>query len=86
MLKRLDFSKADLWAAGAIGYEIFIRVNPFYKDLQSRTYEDLNLPALPADVPFPVQAVIERILRRNPVLVSEIISFAFCDPVKRSYR
>jgi hypothetical protein len=40
----LDYSQADVWAAGTIAYEIFGAKNPFYDDkskerhLDSRTY------------------------------------------------
>jgi len=39
----LDFRKSDLWAVGAIAYEIFGNPNPFYL-LDSRTYEDSDIP------------------------------------------
>jgi hypothetical protein len=41
----LDYSQADVWAAGTIAYEIFGAKNPFYDDkskerhLDSRTYK-----------------------------------------------
>lgn len=39
----IDYSKADVWAGGAIAYEIFGQVNPFYatngkKRMDSRVY------------------------------------------------
>lgn len=46
----LDYSKADLWAAGALAYEIFGLENPFYgkeHKLDSRTYQEKDLPKLP---------------------------------------
>lgn len=40
----IDYGKADIWAAGAIAYEIFGEPNPFYaargkKKMDSRTYK-----------------------------------------------
>ena len=43
----LDYSKADLWAAGALAYEIFGEENPFYGQLDARYYSDEDLPSLP---------------------------------------
>lgn len=64
----IDYSKADAWAVGAIGYEIFGRPNPFYRGvgLESRRYQEKQLPPLPSSVPADVQLVICLLLRRNP--------------------
>ena len=43
----LDYTKADVWAAGALAYEIFGEGNPFYADLDARFYSDQDLPNLP---------------------------------------
>lgn len=50
----LDFSKSDLWAVGAIAYEILGGENPFYpsqghlrEQLSSRHYTEEDLPPLP---------------------------------------
>ena len=43
----LDYTKADLWAAGALAYEIFGAVNPFYGYLDARHYSEEDLPVLP---------------------------------------
>ncbi|MEQ2217451.1 hypothetical protein XENOCAPTIV_010742, partial [Xenoophorus captivus] len=53
----IDYSKTDAWAVGAISYEIFGQHNPFYKamGLQSTTYQEKQLPPLPASVPVDVQ-------------------------------
>lgn len=64
----IDYSKADAWAVGAIAYEIFGRPNPFYRGvgLESRRYQEKQLPPLPSSVPGDVQLVIRLLLRRNP--------------------
>nr|XP_020501650.1 LOW QUALITY PROTEIN: serine/threonine-protein kinase PINK1, mitochondrial [Labrus bergylta] len=64
----IDYSKADAWAVGAISYEIFGQQNPFYRGLglESRSYQEKQLPALPSSVPADVQLVIRLLLRRNP--------------------
>ncbi|KAI3356947.1 hypothetical protein L3Q82_003592 [Scortum barcoo] len=64
----IDYSKADTWAVGAISYEIFGLDNPFYRavGLESRTYQEKQLPPLPSRVPADVQLVIRLLLRRNP--------------------
>ncbi|KAF1390060.1 hypothetical protein PFLUV_G00054180 [Perca fluviatilis] len=64
----IDYSKADAWAVGAISYEIFGQPNPFYRavGLESRSYQEKQLPPLPSGVPADVQLVIQLLLRRNP--------------------
>ncbi|XP_023117217.2 serine/threonine-protein kinase PINK1, mitochondrial [Amphiprion ocellaris] len=64
----IDYSKADAWAVGAISYEIFGQLNPFYRavGLESRNYQEKQLPTLPSSVPDDVQLVIRLLLRRNP--------------------
>lgn len=64
----IDYSKADAWAVGAITYEIFGQENPFYRavGLESRRYQEKQLPALPSSVPDDVQLIIHLLLRRNP--------------------
>ncbi|TSL61179.1 Serine/threonine-protein kinase PINK1, mitochondrial [Bagarius yarrelli] len=64
----IDYSKADAWALGAIGYEIFGHPNPFYGDagLDSRTYHEKQLPPLGSNTPWNVQLVVKLLLRRNP--------------------
>lgn len=64
----IDYSKADAWAVGAIAYEISGRPNPFYRGvgLESRRYQEKQLPPLPSSVPGDVQLVIRLLLRRNP--------------------
>ncbi|XP_059188406.1 serine/threonine-protein kinase PINK1, mitochondrial [Centropristis striata] len=64
----IDYSKADAWAVGAISYEIFGERNPFYRGvgLESRSYQEKQLPLLPSSAPADVQLVIRLLLRRNP--------------------
>lgn len=76
----LDYSKSDLWACGAIAYEIFDSINPFYGQsnanettdsplqpiLKSAKYQDEELPSLNENVPSLVRKLITNILHRNP--------------------
>ncbi|KAK9515155.1 hypothetical protein VZT92_025823 [Zoarces viviparus] len=64
----IDYSKADAWAVGAISYEIFGQPNPFYRavGLESRKYQEKQLPPLPSGVSADVQLVIRFLLRRSP--------------------
>lgn len=72
----LDYSKSDLWACGAIAYEIFDSINPFYgvadgessidPVLKSATYQDDELPSISENVPLIVRKLISNILHRNP--------------------
>ncbi|KAL4623772.1 serine/threonine-protein kinase PINK1, mitochondrial-like [Arapaima gigas] len=66
----IDYSKADAWAVGAIAYEIFGQRNPFYttgpNGLDSRKYEEKQLPLLPSYVPTDTRVVVRLLLRRNP--------------------
>ncbi|XP_070696025.1 serine/threonine-protein kinase PINK1, mitochondrial [Pempheris klunzingeri] len=64
----IDYSEADAWAVGAISYEIFGQHNPFYRavGLESRSYQEKQLPPLPPSVPADMQLVIQLLLRRNP--------------------
>lgn len=63
----IDYSKADAWAVGAIAYELFGQPNPFYSSqgLEGRTYQEKQLPPLPAAVPEDVQLVVKLLLCRN---------------------
>uniref|UniRef100_A0A1B0BGK4 non-specific serine/threonine protein kinase n=1 Tax=Glossina palpalis gambiensis TaxID=67801 RepID=A0A1B0BGK4_9MUSC len=76
----LNYSKADLWACGAIAYEIFGLNNPFYSSsgglaaakgeqtfsLRNSDYREEDLPALSDECPFLVQQLIYNILSPNP--------------------
>lgn len=61
----LDYRKSDLWAAGALAYEIFGARNPFYgRRLDKQNYEG-SLPVLEC-VPRAVQNFVTKLLRKNP--------------------
>ncbi|XP_035780171.1 serine/threonine-protein kinase PINK1, mitochondrial-like [Anopheles albimanus] len=66
----LNYSKADLWACGAIAYEIFGHSNPFYSGEQSAlknsSYKEDMLPTLNPDVPKLIQLLVMNILQKNP--------------------
>ncbi|KAJ8390140.1 hypothetical protein AAFF_G00110140 [Aldrovandia affinis] len=66
----IDYGKADAWAVGTISYEIFGQPNPFYspgsEGLDSRKYQEKQLPPLPAGMPTNSQLVVRLLLRRNP--------------------
>ncbi|XP_066493832.1 serine/threonine-protein kinase PINK1, mitochondrial [Tiliqua scincoides] len=65
----IDYTKTDTWAVGAIAYEIFGMCNPFYKGeagLESRSYQDEELPPLPEMLPLEVKKLVEMLLRRDP--------------------
>jgi len=64
----LNYRKADLWAVGAIAYEIFGGKNPFSRSggLTARNYSERDLPDLPSDVPEFISRLVKSMLRRNP--------------------
>ncbi|XP_029719040.2 serine/threonine-protein kinase Pink1, mitochondrial [Aedes albopictus] len=68
----LNYTKADLWACGAIAYEIFGLKNPFYggkndpSTLKNVSYKDDQLPSMNENVPQVVQKLVENMLHRNP--------------------
>lgn len=77
MFSVLNYSKSDLWACGAIAYEIFGYPNPFYHPptasnivfpptLVNETYSDEDLPEMGEEVPFVVRKLVENILQRSP--------------------
>lgn len=68
----LNYTKSDLWAAGAIGYEIFGATNPFYSGhrIYSFNYKEDDLPKLPNEVPHVLQMLIRNLLKRDPKKVS----------------
>ncbi|XP_075407718.1 serine/threonine-protein kinase PINK1, mitochondrial isoform X2 [Tenrec ecaudatus] len=65
----IDYSKADVWAVGAIAYEIFGLSNPFYSrgpaHLESRSYQEAQLPALPESVPADTRRLVRSLLQRK---------------------
>lgn len=69
----LNYAKSDLWACGAIAYEIFGMDNPFYSgtgisaaSLRNVDYREEDLPKLTNDCPYIVQQLIYNILNPNP--------------------
>lgn len=68
----LNYTKSDLWACGAIAYEIFGSQNPFYGGkndptaLKNVSYKDNQLPPMQENVPHVVQKLVENMLHRNP--------------------
>ncbi|KAG8142468.1 hypothetical protein E2320_006367 [Naja naja] len=66
----IDYSKADVWAVGALAYEILGPGNPFYGQgapaLDSRSYREEELPPLPALAAPEVKELVARLLRRSP--------------------
>lgn len=77
MLRSVNFSHSDLWAAGALAYEMYGQENPFCSPLQevsrkkqrtlsSATYKESQLPRLTKRVPLAVRHLIHDLLRRNP--------------------
>ncbi|XP_066231383.1 serine/threonine-protein kinase PINK1, mitochondrial [Saccopteryx leptura] len=61
----IDYSKADAWAVGAIAYEIFGLSNPFYSHLESQSYQEAQLPALPESVPLDARQLVRSLLQRD---------------------
>ncbi|XP_010624360.1 serine/threonine-protein kinase PINK1, mitochondrial [Fukomys damarensis] len=65
----IDYSKADAWAVGTIAYEIFGLTNPFYGQgstyLESRNYQEAQLPALPESVPLDMRQLVRSLLQRE---------------------
>nr|KAF6507221.1 PTEN induced kinase 1 [Rousettus aegyptiacus] len=72
----IDYSKADAWAVGALAYEIFGSSNPFYGQdgahLESRNYQEAQLPALPESVPLDVRQLVRSLLQREASKPSEV--------------
>ncbi|XP_045331879.1 serine/threonine-protein kinase PINK1, mitochondrial isoform X1 [Leopardus geoffroyi] len=65
----IDYGKADAWAVGALAYEIFGLSNPFYGQgrahLESRSYQEAQLPALPKSVPLEARQLVRSLLQRE---------------------
>lgn len=75
-LRPVNYSHADLWAVGALAYEMYAMENPFchihpstgnkQQPLDSFNYKESQLPRLPKSVPPAVRHLIHDLLRRNP--------------------
>nr|7T4M_A Chain A, Serine/threonine-protein kinase PINK1, putative [Pediculus humanus corporis]7T4M_B Chain B, Serine/threonine-protein kinase PINK1, putative [Pediculus humanus corporis]7T4M_C Chain C, Serine/threonine-protein kinase PINK1, putative [Pediculus humanus corporis]7T4M_D Chain D, Serine/threonine-protein kinase PINK1, putative [Pediculus humanus corporis]7T4M_E Chain E, Serine/threonine-protein kinase PINK1, putative [Pediculus humanus corporis]7T4M_F Chain F, Serine/threonine-protein k len=64
----LNYKKSDLWAVGAIAYEIFNIDNPFYDKtmkLLSKSYKEEDLPELPDTIPFIIRNLVSNMLSRS---------------------
>lgn len=67
----INYTKADLWTAGTIAYEIFGMKNPFYGEkgekaaLKNYNYTEDALPALPDNLPSIINAVIKNSLVKS---------------------
>ncbi|KAK3870312.1 hypothetical protein Pcinc_024466 [Petrolisthes cinctipes] len=77
LIQSVNFSHSDLWAAGALAYEIYGQENPFcgpqqeaskkkQKALNSATYKESQLPRLSKKAPPAVRHLVHDLLRRNP--------------------
>ncbi|GCB64852.1 hypothetical protein scyTo_0011809 [Scyliorhinus torazame] len=66
----IDYSKSDAWSVGTLAYEILGLHNPFYgcgmDYLESRNYQEDNLPPLPGSIHTDVRLVVNRLLCRDP--------------------
>ncbi|KAM6435502.1 serine/threonine-protein kinase PINK1, mitochondrial [Liasis olivaceus] len=66
----IDYTKADVWTVGALAYEILGARNPFYGQggaaLDSRSYQEEELPPLPSPVAPEVKILVAMLLRRSP--------------------
>lgn len=78
LFSRLNYSKSDLWAAGALSYEIFNHCNPFYPNpskngayLNSYSYKEAELPT-PFNMPDSLQRLVREILNRDPARRPEV--------------
>jgi hypothetical protein len=76
---RINYSKSDAWAVGAIAYELYGMENPFYSSgadskppLNNVSYSEEDLPPLPDKVPVTVANLIHNLLVRNPSKVRNI--------------
>ncbi|CAD7678400.1 unnamed protein product [Nyctereutes procyonoides] len=65
----IDYSKADAWAVGTLAYEIFGLSNPFYGQgrahLESRSYQEAQLPTMPESVPLDARQLVRSLLQRE---------------------
>lgn len=66
----LDYTKADVWAVGALAYEILGPGNPFYGRggavLDSRSYREEELPPVPCPAAPEVKKLVAMLLKRSP--------------------
>ncbi|CAF1593642.1 unnamed protein product [Adineta ricciae] len=63
----LDYTKADLWASGALCYEFFSQPNPFFHGtFRQESYNDQQLPSLSPLASLTIEKLVHLMLRRNP--------------------
>ena len=63
----MDYSKADLWACGALCYEFFSLSNPFFHGTpREETYDDQQLPSLSPSAPPIIEKIAHSMLSKNP--------------------
>ncbi|XP_028410976.1 serine/threonine-protein kinase PINK1, mitochondrial-like isoform X2 [Dendronephthya gigantea] len=64
--KKLDYSRSDEWAAGALAYEMFGQKHPFDDpNLKKESYEVTELPELKG-APKAIQRLVKELLQRHP--------------------
>lgn len=64
----LNYRKSDVWAVGAIAYEIFNAENPFYNrelKITSVNYKEEDLPQLPETVPQIIRQLVANLLSKS---------------------
>jgi len=99
--KVLNYRKSDVWAVGAIAYDILGGENPFYpspsrsqRQLSSHSYCQEELPPLPDNVPEPVQYLVFSLLSRNPqdrpeasvaAAVMQMVAMEMCQTAEKSH-
>jgi len=65
---------------GTLAYEMYGMPNPFYNkelNINSSSYEENQLPALPSDVPQLIQRLVANILSKSPSNVSKLMHLKF---------
>ncbi|VDN97850.1 unnamed protein product [Rodentolepis nana] len=80
------YKRSDLWATATIVYQLFGESNPFFSEsarnvtlLNSKDYEESQLPATPKEAPIVMDWLLTACLRRDPsfrppaILVADIL-------------
>ncbi|XP_022697857.1 serine/threonine-protein kinase PINK1, mitochondrial-like [Varroa jacobsoni] len=66
LLSFIDYSKADLWSAATLIYEVYGQRNPFFEGmLHPRTYMECDLPVLDK-APLELRVLVTACLQREP--------------------
>jgi len=87
--KWISFEKSDVWSVGAMAYEIFGDVNPFYKNqsateekpLDSRNYTEADLKSISGDASVTIKNLVKALLKRNANEVSINKSIGICSRI-----